>query len=57
MQIKSVKVRESKFGQALVIETTSSSGAYILGFKIDPKETLDYVYKEISSLWQVGEGA
>jgi Bardet-Biedl syndrome 5 protein len=53
MQIKSIKVRESKFGQALVIETSPLSGGYILGFKIDPKETLDYVFKEISSLWQV----
>ncbi len=52
-QIKSVKVRDSKFGQALVIETTPGSGGYILGFKVDPKETLDYVFKEISSLWQV----
>lgn len=52
MQIKSIRVRESKFGQALVIETTPQSGGYILGFKIDPKETLDYVHKEIMSLWQ-----
>ena len=48
-----MKVRESKFGQALVLETTSQSGGYVLGFKIDPKETLDYVFKEINSLWQV----
>ncbi|MEW5303918.1 MAG: hypothetical protein WDW38_000017 [Sanguina aurantia] len=53
LQIKGIKVRESKFGPALVIETTAASGGYILGFKIDPKETLDYVFKEISSLWQV----
>ncbi len=24
----------------------------MLGFKVDPKETLDYVFKEITSLWQ-----
>ncbi|GLI70245.1 hypothetical protein VaNZ11_015091 [Volvox africanus] len=53
LQIRSVKLRDSKFGQALVIETTPCSGGYVLGFKVDPKETLDYVYKEISSLWQV----
>ncbi|GLC40971.1 hypothetical protein PLESTB_000961300 [Pleodorina starrii] len=53
LQIRSVKLRDSKFGQALVIETTPASGGYVLGFKVDPKETLDYVYKEISSLWQV----
>lgn len=55
-QIRSVRVRESKFGQALVIETSPASGGYILGFKVDPKETLDYVHKEISSLWQVSAG-
>ena len=53
LQIKSIKVRESKFGLALVIETTSHSGGYVLGFKIDPKETLDYCFKEINSLWSV----
>eukprot|EP00201_Polytomella_parva_P021614 CAMPEP_0175046606 /NCGR_PEP_ID=MMETSP0052_2-20121109/5125_1 /TAXON_ID=51329 ORGANISM="Polytomella parva, Strain SAG 63-3" /NCGR_SAMPLE_ID=MMETSP0052_2 /ASSEMBLY_ACC=CAM_ASM_000194 /LENGTH=123 /DNA_ID=CAMNT_0016310373 /DNA_START=784 /DNA_END=1155 /DNA_ORIENTATION=+ len=29
------------------------SGGYVLGFRIDPRETLDYVFKELSSLWQV----
>lgn len=36
-QVKSVKVRDSKFGPALVIETTPASGGYVLGFKVDPK--------------------
>lgn len=31
MQISSVRVRESKFGQALVVETHQQSGGYILG--------------------------
>ena len=31
MQIASVRVRKSKFGQALVVETHSSSGGYMLG--------------------------
>jgi Bardet-Biedl syndrome 5 protein len=54
MQIKAVKVCNSiKFGVALVIETSPQSGSYVLGFKIEPKETLDYVQKEISSLLQV----
>ncbi|GAX84056.1 hypothetical protein CEUSTIGMA_g11480.t1 [Chlamydomonas eustigma] len=53
LQMKAVRLRESKFGLALVLETTPQSGGYVLGFRVDPKETLDYVYKEISSLWQV----
>lgn len=43
----------AKFGVALVIETSPQSGGYVLGFKVDPRETLDYVHKELSSLLQV----
>lgn len=43
----------AKFGVALVVETSPQSGGYVLGFKVDPRETLDYVQKEISSLLQV----
>lgn len=53
MQIKSLRVRDSKFGFALVVETFSRSGGYILGFRIDPKEKLEEVYKEIMSLHQI----
>eukprot|EP00879_Flechtneria_rotunda_P023270 GHRR01024613.1.p3 GENE.GHRR01024613.1~~GHRR01024613.1.p3 ORF type:complete len:100 (+),score=24.36 GHRR01024613.1:1345-1644(+) len=53
LQVKSVRVCDSKFGPALVVDTTPQSGGYVLGFKVDPKETLDYVHKEISSLLQV----
>ncbi len=50
---KSVKVRDSKFGHALVIETSARSGAYILGFRIDPLEKLQEVFKEIKTLHEV----
>merc|ERR1712224_952617 len=53
LQIKSVNVRNSKFGQALVIETTPSSGGYILGFRSDPVEHLEEVFTQISNLWRV----
>jgi len=45
-----VKIRESKFGMALVIESSQISGGYILGFRIDPVNKLHEVQKEISSL-------
>jgi hypothetical protein len=35
-----VRVRESRFGLALVIETTPRSGSYVLGFRLDPAEAL-----------------
>ena len=53
--MKSIRIRESKFGPALVIETTPRSGGYILGFRIDPQDRLRELYKEIHSLWQVRE--
>ena len=34
MQIQSVKVRASKFGQALVVETAGTAGRYVLGTSV-----------------------
>lgn len=53
MQIVSVRMRESKYGLALVIQTAATAGNYVLGFRIDPQERLHEVYKEILSLHSV----
>lgn len=53
LQIKSLRIRDSKFGFALVVETFARAGGYILGFRIDPKEKLEEAYKEILTLHQV----
>ncbi|GMR42704.1 hypothetical protein PMAYCL1PPCAC_12899 [Pristionchus mayeri] len=50
MQLAECKVRDSKFGLALVINTTPTSGEYILGFRIDPEEKLKIASKSIASL-------
>jgi len=50
LQMATIRVRESKFGPALVIETTPQSGGYILGFRVDPKEKLLEMQQEIQSL-------
>ncbi|KAJ8601813.1 hypothetical protein CTAYLR_007490 [Chrysophaeum taylorii] len=52
-QIKDARVRSSKFGPALVIETSPYSGGYILGFRIDPRDKLETVVKEVNSLHAV----
>ena len=52
-QIIGVKVRDSKFGKAFVIETSSFAGSYVLGFRVDPPERLNDVYKEVYSLWNL----
>ena len=33
-----------------MIESSEMSGGYVLGFRVDPTEKLEQVYKEISSL-------
>ncbi|XP_064647325.1 Bardet-Biedl syndrome 5 protein homolog [Lineus longissimus] len=53
LQIKSVKIRDSKFGLALVIESSQQSGGYVLGFRVDPPEKLSEACKEIQSLHRV----
>merc|ERR1719335_370034 len=53
LQIKSVNVRNSKFGQALVIETTLQSGGYILGFRVDAPGNLEQLHLQIMNLWRV----
>uniref|UniRef100_A0A1B6DL88 BBSome complex member BBS5 PH domain-containing protein n=2 Tax=Clastoptera arizonana TaxID=38151 RepID=A0A1B6DL88_9HEMI len=50
IQIASVKIRESRFGPALVIESSTQSGGYVLGFRLDPPTKLHSVARELSSL-------
>jgi len=53
LQIKTIRIRDSKFGHALVIETSRESGGYILGFRVDPAERLEEILKELQSLHKV----
>ncbi|KAJ3095067.1 Bardet-Biedl syndrome 5 protein [Phlyctochytrium planicorne] len=46
-QIKDVRIQGSKFGTSLVIETTKSSGSYILGFQVHPIERMKELAKAI----------
>ncbi len=50
---KSIRVQNSKFGLALVIETMPQSGGYILGFRVDPADQLNEVAKEIQNIHSV----
>lgn len=53
LQISAIRIRDSKFGYAMVIDTSWQSGNYVLGFRIDPLEKLQQAAKEIKSLHQV----
>lgn len=48
-----VKIRDSKYGPALVIQTLESGGGYTLGFRVDPTTRLIEVFKEVDSLFTV----
>ena len=51
LQVKLVRIRkQTKFGQALVIETYQRTGGYILGFRIDPIDRLGDVCSELKAL-------
>jgi len=53
LQMKSIRIRDSKFGLALVLETTQQSGGYVLGFRLDPVEKLQETVKQIQNLFKV----
>lgn len=46
-------MRDSKFGRAIVLETYAKAGGYILGFRVDPRERINDVFRELISLYQV----
>lgn len=52
MQFTAVRSQTSKFGPALVIETSSYAGSFVLGFRVTPPERLAMLYQEIASLWK-----
>lgn len=52
-ELKQIKIRDSKYGHALVIQTLDTAGGYTLGFRVDPAARLVDVYKELDSLFSV----
>jgi Bardet-Biedl syndrome 5 protein len=52
LQFIGLRSQQSRFGQTLVIETSTYAGNFVLGFRIDPDEKLNELYNEISSLWR-----
>ncbi|KAL3118539.1 hypothetical protein niasHT_000304 [Heterodera trifolii] len=50
LQLRSCRIRDSRFGHALVLETSLRSGEYILGFQIKPEERLEFTCKAVQAL-------
>lgn len=53
IQISGIRIRESKFGPALVIESSEFSGGYVLGFRIDPPDKLTQIHAQLLNLYNV----
>ncbi|VDN05120.1 unnamed protein product [Thelazia callipaeda] len=49
-QVHISRIRNSRFGPVLVIETSTVSGEYLLGFRVDPQEKLDIINRSINAL-------
>ena len=43
IQIKGIRIRDSKYGIALVLDTSDFSGLYVLGFRV---ENIDEMFNE-----------
>lgn len=50
IQIVNVAINNSRFGDALVVETARTGGKYTLGFRIDPKDRLTRTLETITNL-------
>ncbi|ORX53006.1 DUF1448-domain-containing protein [Piromyces finnis] len=53
IQISEVKLKNTQYGNALVLQTFSRTGGYLLGFRIDPLDLLKKSAKEIKSYWRI----
>lgn len=51
IQIRFLSVKMSKFGKALVLGVFRNAGGFVLGFRIDPQDKLQGVYREMQSMW------
>ena len=55
--IKSCRIRDTKFGTALVLEAFARSGGYILGFRLENQSVSQQVLEEVQGHMHVSAGA
>ena len=49
IHLKSIRIRDSKYGIALVLDTSEFAGQYVLGFRVD---NIEAMFDELSSLFE-----
>jgi Bardet-Biedl syndrome 5 protein len=42
-------LKDTKYGRALVVESSPSSGHYLLGFRIDPQERVEELFHRLEA--------
>jgi Bardet-Biedl syndrome 5 protein len=52
-QMKSLSVKDTKFGKTMVVKTSKYSGAYTLGFRVDPPERAIKTMQRVNGLLSV----
>ncbi|VVC88199.1 unnamed protein product [Leptidea sinapis] len=52
LPLEKITIRDSKFGDALVIVVRPTSGGYVLGFRADPHDRLHPLLEELQTLHQ-----
>ncbi|ESL06956.1 hypothetical protein TRSC58_05362 [Trypanosoma rangeli SC58] len=52
LQLTALRLRPTKYGAALLLETSSYSKSCLLGFRVDPVERLRELFQECVSLWK-----
>eukprot|EP00516_Mucochytrium_quahogii_P001764 CAMPEP_0203759718 /NCGR_PEP_ID=MMETSP0098-20131031/12852_1 /ASSEMBLY_ACC=CAM_ASM_000208 /TAXON_ID=96639 /ORGANISM=" , Strain NY0313808BC1" /LENGTH=360 /DNA_ID=CAMNT_0050652871 /DNA_START=172 /DNA_END=1250 /DNA_ORIENTATION=+ len=53
LRVKLLKLRDSKFGKALVVETNAKESGYVLGFRVDPPERLASLFETLQNTLKI----
>ncbi|RNE99990.1 bardet-Biedl syndrome 5 protein [Trypanosoma rangeli] len=52
LQLTLLRLRPTKYGAVLLLETSTHAGGCLLGFRVDPVERLRELFQECVSLWK-----
>ncbi|EAO00071.1 Bardet-Biedl syndrome 5 protein [Trypanosoma cruzi] len=52
LQLTALRMRPTKYGAAILLETSSYAGSCLIGFRVDPVDRLRGLFRECVSLWK-----
>ena len=53
LEMVQIQIKDSKYGQTLVLESKGRKTMFMYGFRIDPREKLVMITKQIRNLWKL----